>query len=190
MAFALKLNNLDKLSKRLTEIEGNLIKEVGAELSAATMNIEKGAKRLAPVNMGGLRNSINAISYGKLTHAVVVNVTYGAYIEFGTGGKVSIPAGYESYAAEFKGGKNGSFKDMVLALAEWVKKKGLTGTYSVKTQRRTGSKSVKNSEDMKLAYAIAISILRNGIRPQPFLIPAYEMEKPKLFNRLKKLLNA
>ena len=37
---------------------------------------------------------------------------------------------------------------------------------------------------MKLAYAIAISILRNGIRPQPFLIPAYEMEKPKLFNRL------
>jgi hypothetical protein len=29
-----------------------------------------------------------------------------------------------------------------------------------------------------------------NIRPQPFLIPSYEIEKPKLIQRLKKLLNA
>jgi hypothetical protein len=41
-----------------------------------------------------------------------------------------------------------------------------------------------------LAYVIARSILQKGLRPQPFLIPAYEQEKPKLIKRLKELLNA
>lgn len=188
--FALNLSGLDSLTKRLNSIKNDVSNEVANELSASSMNIEKMAKREAPVNLGGLRNSIHALSSSKLTHSVVVGASYGAYIEFGTGGKVSIPAGYESYAAQFKGGKNGTFADMVKDLAQWVKRKGLAGSYSVKTQRRVGSRSTQSDQDMKLAYAIAISILRNGIRPQPYLIPAYEIEKPKLFKRLKTLLNA
>jgi len=66
----------------------------------------------------------------------------------------------------------------------------LAGTYSVKTQRRTGSRGVQKSQDEKMARYIAIKILRNGLRAQPFLIPAYEEEKPKLFERLKKLIDA
>ena len=61
---------------------------------------------------------------------------------------------------------------MVDALALWVKRKGIGG-----------------GKDKSIAYAIAISILRKGLRPQPFLIPSYETEKPKLIQRLKKLLD-
>jgi hypothetical protein len=66
----------------------------------------------------------------------------------------------------------------------------LAGTYSVATQKRTGGRKVQKSQDEKLARFLAIKILRNGLRAQPFLIPAYEEEKPKLFQRLKKLIDA
>ena len=65
--------------------------------------------------------------------------------------------------------KGGKFKDMVDALALWVKRKG-----------------IGRGKDKSIAYAIAISILRKGLRPQPFLIPSYEAEKPKMINNIKK----
>ena len=188
--FALNLSGVERLEKRLKDLSTGIGKDIVDELSASTMNIEKKAKRNAPVNLGTLRQSIHAVSDSALTHKVIVDVSYGAYVEFGTGGEVSIPSGYEQYAAQFMGKTGGKFIDLINALAEWVKRKGISGTYSVKTQRRTGSKSVRNSEDRAVAYAIAIKILRNGLKAQPYLIPAYEEEKPKLIKRLKDILNA
>lgn len=189
--FALNLSGMENLTKMLKTIEDDLTKGVAEEISASTMKIEKDAKRNAPVNIGTLRQSIHGEStLNGMTGKVTVDASYGAYVEFGTGGKVKIPAGYEDFAAQFKGKSGGSLEDFIRALTLWVKRKGLAGTYSVKTSRRLGSKSAKQSQDEKLARFLAIKILKNGIRPQPFLIPAYEDEKPKLFNRLKKLLNA
>ena len=140
-----------------------------------------------------MRNSIHAESaLNGLTGRVVVDASYAPYVEFGTGGKVSVPSGYESFAMQYKGNKGGSYYDFLMAIAEWVRRKGITSneaTYNTKTKRRTGSKSQKFTQDVKMAERIAYSILKKGIRPQPFLIPAYEQEKPKLFIRLKKLLN-
>ena len=190
MAFGIDLSGIPRLEAKLKDIQNNIATDLAKEISASALKIEKDAKRNAPVNMGTLRQSIHATSKDKLTHYVEVGASYGAYIEFGTGGKVSIPAGYESYAATFKGNKGGSLNDMIQALTLWVKRKGLAGTYSVKSGRRLGGKATKESEDEKLARFLAIKILKNGIRPQPFLIPAYEEEKPKLIQRLKKILNA
>ena len=92
-------------------------------------------------------------------------------MEFGTGGKVNIPKGFEQLASGFKGKKAGTFKDMVQALTLWVRRKGIGG-----------------GKDKSVAYAIAISILRKGMRPQPFLIPAFEIEKPKMINNIKKAI--
>lgn len=190
MAFGIDLSGIPRLENKLADLNSKIANDIAKEMSASTLKIEKDAKRLAPVNMGTLRQSIHATSKDKLTHYVDVNASYAPYIEFGTGGKVSVPAGYEEYAATFKGNKGGSLNDMIKALTLWVKRKGLAGTYSVKTQRRLGGKSVKASQDEKLARFLAIKILKNGIKPQPFLIPAYEAEKPKLIERLKKILNA
>jgi HK97 gp10 family phage protein len=190
MAFGIDLSGIPRLEKKLNDIKSNIATDLAKEISASALKIEKDAKRNAPTNMGTLKQSIHATSKDKLTHYVEVGASYGAYLEFGTGGKVSIPSGYENYAATFKGNKGGSLNDMIEALTLWVKRKGLAGTYSVKTQRRLGGKAVKSTQDEKLARFLAIKILRNGIKAQPYLIPAYEAEKPKLIQRLKKILNA
>lgn len=190
MAFGIDISGIPRLEKRLKEIQDNVSTDLAKELSASSFTIEKSAKRKAPVNMGTLRQSIHATSKDKLTHYVEASASYAPYIEFGTGGKVSVPAGYEDYASSFRGKKGGSLNDMIEALTLWVKRKGLAGTYSVKSGRRLGGKAAKQSQDEKLARFLAIKILKNGIKPQPFLIPAFEEEKPKLIERLKKLLNA
>jgi len=191
-----RVDGLDKMISSLGKMSEKIEKQVVLEFNASALKIESDAKKNAPTNLGTLKNSIHLtsdLSNNKLVYTVGTNVSYAPYIEFGTPGTSSkanlkIPSGYESFASQFKGKSQGKFKDMLMALTEWVAKKGITGTYSVKTQRRTGSKAVKNSQNMSAAYAIAISILRKGVRAQPFLIPAFEAEKPKLKSKIKDII--
>lgn len=183
--FTLDISGLPQLKKTISKLEENLHSGIADEFKASVMAIASDAKRRAPKNLGTLSQGIGFAGTG-LTWDAFATSSYAAYMEFGTGGKVQIPAGFESYASQFRGGKGGTFKEMVLAIAQWVKRKGITGTYSVKTQRRTGNKAARETQDMQAAWAIAISILKKGIKPQPFMIPAYETEKPKLMARLKK----
>ena len=191
MAFGISLTGIKQLEGKLNNLTTILQKDVSNEINASALKIENKAKRLAPVNFGKLRNSIALSKESDLTYTVAANASYAPYVEFGTGGKVSIPAGYESFASQFRGQKSGTYYDFLLAILDWIKKKGIVaGTYSIKTKRRLGSKTQKFNEDVRLAESIAFSILKKGINPQPFLIPAFEMEKPKLIQRLNKLLNA
>lgn len=188
--FTLSLAGDKKIEAILKNKMSIVRKDVMDEISASAQNIVKDAKRTAPVNYGRLRQSIG---YKRETDGAIamVSASYGAYIEFGTGGKVNIPQGFADYAAQFKGNKGGgNLGDMLEDLTEWVKKKGLAGTYSVKTQRRTGNRAARANQDLEVAYRIMWSILKNGIAPQPFFIPAYLAEKPKLVKRLEKLLSS
>jgi HK97 gp10 family phage protein len=170
--FTFDIGNLSDVLNKLDTLDAKVQQEVKDEISASALNIQSGAKRLAPVNFGQLRNSIY-LKEQKVEKGIVFTVgakaSYAPYVEFGTGGKVSIPSGFEELASGFKGKKAGTFKDMVQALTLWVRRKGIGG-----------------GKDKSIAYAIAISILRKGIQPQPFLIPAFETEKPKL---IKNILN-
>jgi HK97 gp10 family phage protein len=191
--FSFNLTGLDAFDKRLKDLKSDVYKDTVAELSASTMRIEKDAKKQAPVNLGTLRQSIHAVSYAPLTHAVVSYASYAPYVEFGTGGKVSVPPGYEDFALQYKGLPGGTYYDFLMAIAEWVRRKGIKpneATYNTTTRRRSGTKAQKFDQDVRMAQAIAFSILKKGIRPQPFMIPAYEAEKPVLIERLKKILNA
>jgi HK97 gp10 family phage protein len=191
MAFAVSLNGMKELEGKLNNLTTVLKKDVSDEINSSALNIQKQAKRLAPVNFGKLRGSIALKKDSDLTYSVAAYASYAAYVEFGTGGKVSIPAGYESFASQFRGQKGGTYYDFLLAILDWIKKKGIVaGTYNIKTKRRLGNKAQKFNEDVKLAESIAFSILKKGINPQPFLIPSFENEKPKLIQRLNKLLNA
>lgn len=173
MAFTVNLNGLKDIQDALKNIDVKLKQDVGDEINASALKILTDAKRLAPVNFGQLRNQIALEPINDLTYAVEAKASYSAYVEFGTGPQVSVPADFTSYAAQFKGKKGGKFKDFVDALTLWVKRKGIGDG--------------KNNRG--LAYVIARSILLKGMRPQPFLIPSYESEKPKLIQRLKKLLD-
>lgn len=138
MAFGLNLAGIKEVETALKTIDKKLKQDVANEMNASALNIATNAKRLAPVDLGFLRNSIGIEPYPNgLTYDVEAKAKYAPYIEFGTGGLVNVPAGFEDLASRFKG-------------------KG---------------------------------IRKVNIRPQAFLIPSYEVEKPKLISRIKKLLN-
>jgi HK97 gp10 family phage protein len=187
------INGIDKLKERLKAMDQKVKDALAMELRESAMKIQKEAKRNAPVDMGTLRNSIYMdydYQKNKLTYSIGASASYAPYIEFGTGGSVKVPAKYSSYALTFKGksANAGSLDEFMLALMDWVKRKGITGTYSVKTQRRTGSRGSRMSEDFDVAFAIMLKILKKGINPQPFLLPAYEAEKVNLVKKIKQAI--
>jgi len=187
------INGINEVIKDLKMMSEGINNKVVGELHSSALRIQSEAKKKVPVNMGTLRNSIQLtenINKGTLVYEIGSKLNYAPYMEFGTGGKVSIPSGYNDFAGQFKGkstGGNNTFKDLLLAIAKWVQSKGIVGNYSVKTQRRLGSKSAKNTQNMSAAYAIAINILRKGLKPQPYLIPAYEAELPKLKKKINEI---
>jgi HK97 gp10 family phage protein len=137
MAFGVNLTGIKEVENALKVMDKHLRQDVGDEINASALTIMSSAKRLAPVDLGFLRGQISIEPVNDLTFEVEAKAKYSAYIEFGTGGEVRIPAGYEDLAILFKG---------------------------------RGVRTV-------------------NIRPQPFLIPSFETEKPKLIQRLKKLLD-
>jgi HK97 gp10 family phage protein len=186
----LEVTGINDLLKKYDKLSKTIQKEVKDAVNESALKIQSDAKKAAPVNLGSLRQSIylkESVAPDAFVYTVGVAASYAPYVEFGTGGKVKIEPGYENYAQSFKGRKGGSFKEMVMALAEWVAKKGIVGTYSIKTQRRTGGKSTQSKQNLSAAYAIAISILKKGLRPQAFLIPAFEQEKKNLINKIENI---
>jgi HK97 gp10 family phage protein len=192
-----RVDGLDQMIAALGKISKKIEVEVANEVNASALKIQSNAKKNAPINFGTLRQSIQLVSNLKdkrLTYTIGSQLPYAPYVEFGTSGtgkfkgNLKIPSGYEEFAAQFKGKSGGTFRQMVEALMLWVKAQGITGTYSVKTQKRLGSKSKRTSQDKSAAYAIAISILKKGLRAQPYLIPAFEAEKPILRSNIKKVI--
>lgn len=172
----LDIKGMDKALGKLDKFKKTVQTEIKDEVAVSVLKIQSDAKKYAPVNLGMLRQSIYLLEKsngpGKFLFSVGTNVKYAPYIEFGTGGKVSIPSGYESYASHFKTKTGGTFKEMLKALMMWVEKKGIAN----------------GKQSKSVAYMIAVSILRKGLRPHPFLIPAFEQEKPKLKARILKLI--
>lgn len=187
------IEGMDKVMKALKTAPEKIRQQVNAEISASAETIARNAKDAAQDtgDMGGLAKSINSKALPDGAE-VGANVFYAPYVEFGTGKKVSVPSGYEQAAAEAKSqGKRGDFIQFWDSMIAWVKRKQLVGTYSVKTRRRTDSgkkKTEQNDLAVQLAYTIAMSILKHGLKPRPFLIPAFEEEKPKLIQKIKNIL--
>ena len=84
--------------KAVEDRVGNLLLQTG-------FSIQRDAKRAAPVMFGFLRASIYA-DYKRRELAVEnwSSLEYAPFVEFGTGTKVSIPSGYESFASQFRRG--------------------------------------------------------------------------------------
>lgn len=72
------------------------------EINATNESIANKARGRAPVDTGFLKNSIITQETEKGAETVV-SINYAPYIEFGTGGRVDVPAGLEDYAIQFKG---------------------------------------------------------------------------------------
>lgn len=182
---------LDSYLKRLQTAKKTVQAEVSGEIGDAAFKFRDDAARTAVANggdRGTLAKSISAQQNGPFNWTVAVGATYGAFVEFGTKGKARVPAGFEDVAAKFKGfkGNGGKLYD---AIYQWVKRKGLTATYSVKTQRRSKFTKSEEKRTQQIAFLIARSIYRYGITPKPFFYMQVTPVRNQLFERIKVIMN-
>lgn len=178
-------------AKRFEQLTKLFPDKVSDVLNANAKTIEAKAKRAAPADRGPLRQGISTELTNPLKKHITSHAPYSAYVEFGTGVYAaqyvsSLPADYQTFAAQFKRGRRWP---PIKLIAEWVKRKGLAGTYSVKTKRRTGSRATRQKEDLQLAYVIARAIFKKGIHPHPFMIPALIDQQPKIVKDMINLLD-
>lgn len=139
------IKHLDRFKKEAIKSSESLIKIKSQEITAE-------AKREAPVDVGNLRANIENQPITPLKYVIVAQAPYSAYMEFGTGKRVSVPSEFADMAAEFKGKKTGSFSDGLKRIKDWCRSHGI---------------------DENAAYPIFMSILERGLEPQPFMYPAF-----------------
>lgn len=182
-SFKLQITGLQQLQQRLSKTEVD--KKVNEALNSFGNAVRTTALQLAPVNEGRLRQGI-FYQVGNLQVTIGCNVDYAAYLEFGTrkfAAKYvsSLPAEWKEFASQYKGSGGGTFEQFVMRIYEWVRKKGIrsTGTTTGK------GKKTKEQDQRQLAYVIALKILREGIKPQPFLYPAFEKNRAILNKKLE-----
>lgn len=146
--------DISKLLSQINSFGDDAKRGAVAITNLTAKNIVSNAQQRVPVDMGQLKQSIgNTDATINLNRSVIfANTNYAANVEFGTGSKVKVPSGFEKLASKFKDKGVGNFDDFLDSIREWCKRKGI---------------------DQKLAYVIASSILKRGIKPQPYFIPSY-----------------
>jgi HK97 gp10 family phage protein len=186
--FTAKIEGADKVLLALQNIAKNKLEAVEDVLEAGARKIVMRAKQLSPINESFLRQGITYREVARLEYEVVSQRKYAPYLEFGTKKKAVIPPGLDNVAQKYRGGQGGTFQDLLRSIVAWVQKKGLSGTYSVKTKKRTGSKKNRYIEDLEVAYPIARSIAKYGIKPHPSFFPAFNEVKPEIVKEIKEIM--
>lgn len=177
-----EVKGLKELNAKFGTISKTVGDAIDKALTKGAMRIATNAKKRAPADRGGLRASISADTSTYLDKSVTANVFYAAFVEFGTGKYAAqyvatLPADWKTYAATFKkSGDGGTFDDMVQEIYDWMNRLGMKGA---------GGKKLSMND----AYRMAKYILINGIRPQPFLYPAFNNEVPKIQTEVSTIIN-
>lgn len=192
MAATLSINvkGLDKVIKNLKTFGPDVMESAQHIVKAAAQDMVAEAVKRAPKDEGGgggISSSINMQQQGS-DYVVNMQKTHGIYQEFGTKGKFKAPGFLGSYPARFKGKGTGTYQEALTALTGWVKRKGITGTYSVKTKRRTGNKATQEKQNRQAAYLILRKILREGLKPQPYFFPSFLIVRKRMIAEMKQLL--
>lgn len=185
------LIGVDAMLNRIRTASREMQAEISEEVKAAGEKFVEGAKRdlvAQSSDTGGLLNSIIVQPVDLWNVDVTAEKFYAAFLEFGTKGHYRPIPGTEGIAAEMKGYKRGSFKEMVKAIKAWVKRKGLTATYNIKTRRRRKDKGEAERTE-QAAWAIAISLARHGMKPKPFFFKQIPIVREKFQKRVKQILD-
>lgn len=143
--------------------------EMNAEASENISNDTRGYDGGSLVDNGELLAKQQVVEDRSAHEYLVVNTAFHApFQEFGTGARFDAEPEFRAIAAQFKGIKNGNFSDFLAKIREWC---------------------VRKQIDPDNAWIICVSILRNGLRPRPFLQPAYYKVQPVLIKRLKTIIS-
>jgi hypothetical protein len=105
-AFNFQIKGLEQLQKKVNKLPDTLIKRIDGEIGATVADINAEQMRAAPADRGGgggLRAGIDKQRLAPMSYIMFSQMPYSAYVEWGTGGLVDVPAGLEDYAIQFKG---------------------------------------------------------------------------------------
>ena len=131
------------------------------------------------VGLGDLRGSVSSSETQITESAIFVEVgaghklqpyNYAEAVEYGTGPA----AGRAAYTPPL------SLTEPGQPLYEWVQIKHMAGVYSLKTQKRLGSKATKGKETQTVARAIWNKIRNDGTRPHPYFFKALEQKSDEI----------
>jgi hypothetical protein len=185
--FTINIEGLVKVSAQLNAAPERLTKKADAIIRDNVGQMVRNAKRDAPVDMGKLRNSITVQKDGELAYSMVCQSSVAPFMEFGTKGRYQPIPGVD--ASEFKSNKGESGKGFYDSILEWVKRKQIGVTYSVKTRRKEGTAVDRQIQFEQIAFAIYLSIVRHGVRPQPFFHQQGPKQEPKINADFQKLVD-
>ena len=145
-------HNMDQTIKKVSKLGKEIESDVAIGVGAVAKDAVIDAKRKAPINDGGLRQSIHDVKVSDLSYDVIVGERYGAYVEFGTGAHVRVPSELKDVAKRIQSiNTKGTFREGLENIRDWLK---------------------SNGGDPDDAYIVFMSILKRGLRPRPFLYPA------------------
>ena len=101
------LKGLKDVLEDLQKFGQSMQKKVNDVTYANAFKLQDNAKQNAPFDLGKLRQSIQIIKLKDSSYLILANATglapYAAYMEFGTGGNVSVPLELADIAIQFKG---------------------------------------------------------------------------------------
>lgn len=189
---SVQIIGLDKLIGQFATLGTQGLRMADAIIATNVDGMLNEAKASAPADLGRIRQMLGKEKIGDTNtvgYNFFCNALEAGFQEFGTGGKVDVPAEMSEIASSFQGYKGGNMAGFILALTGWVRRHGLTGTYSIKTHKRTGTTSSNLDADTQAAWAIAKVILRDGLRPKPFFYPAFVNGREKLLPALENGFN-
>jgi hypothetical protein len=172
--FSVNVQGLDATLKKFDKLAKDTQDGVQAALNDWADRTATDAKSLVSSQSsdeGALLRSISPV-YGNGSAAVVAAQKYAAYIEFGTrkfaaAYVASLPNEWQAYAATFKSrGGGGTARDFWKSIQAWGNRKGLEPSHIYFTYKK---------------------ILRDGIRPKPFIYPSVNKNLPLLIKDIKKI---
>jgi len=168
------VEGLPQLLAKLSDlgVQGERIAK--ASINAVADLIVADAKNNAPADLGKIRQGIVKQAISDFEVSIAATAPESAFQEFGTGGRVEVPDEMSDVASQFQGTGGGDMQEFILALVGWISRHGITGT--------------KNETPEQIAWAMARTILRDGLAPQPFLYPAFVAQSQKLVPMLQTAL--
>jgi hypothetical protein len=130
-------------------------------MNRAALLVTRTARQLAKVDTGRYRASIVpevVVRDNAVIGIVGTNVAYAPFVVFDT--KPHMPP--------------------IAPILEWVKRQRIAGVYSVKSRRRMGRKKQREAEDLRVAWAIALKIKREGTKGDYSLPRAVTMNEARI----------
>lgn len=100
------VNGINEAIAKIRRLSREAILQMEAETESVARGIELKAKNLAPTDLGKLGQSIKAERVTSKKWKIVAGgliAPYAPFVEFGTGGMVSVPEEWKEIAIKFKG---------------------------------------------------------------------------------------